>query len=302
MLELSKKILDKYQVRKTKKQKTEFINFLKQELSNYKVEVEEGGMFKSRNIIVGDLENCKIVLGAHYDTQPVLPFPNFLTPKNKLAYFLYTLLFVICLLTVTFSIGIIVTLITNNSDLGTFVSELFYIFLIIWMLVGKANKHTANDNTSGVLTLIEALHEDELKDVCCVFFDHEEIGLFGSRFFYKKHKDSLKNKLFFNFDCVGDGDTIMLILSDSALQEENKLKESFVSSTHKEAVITEAKNTRYPSDQMNFKHYVGVAAFKKNKLFGYYMDKIHTVKDTTCDENNIEFIIKGLKEYIKKVD
>ena len=62
------------------------------------------------------------------------------------------------------------------------------------MFVGKANKHTANDNTSGVLTLIEALHEDELKDVCCVFFDHEEVGLFGSRFFYKKHKEELRIK------------------------------------------------------------------------------------------------------------
>ena len=53
MHELSKKILDKYQVRKTKKQKTEFIELLQKEL-NHKITIEEGGLFKSRNIIVGD--------------------------------------------------------------------------------------------------------------------------------------------------------------------------------------------------------------------------------------------------------
>ena len=83
MKELSNKILKDYQIRKTRKQKTEFIELLQKEL-NQEVIIEEGGILKSRNIIVGDLENSKIVLGAHYDTQPVLPFPNFLTPKNMI--------------------------------------------------------------------------------------------------------------------------------------------------------------------------------------------------------------------------
>ena len=84
MHELSKKILDSYQVRKTKKQKTRFIELLKQEL-NEEIMIEEGNFPKSRNIIVGDLNKCQYILGAHYDTAPVLPIPNFLTPKNFLA-------------------------------------------------------------------------------------------------------------------------------------------------------------------------------------------------------------------------
>ena len=301
MKELSKKILEHYQVRKTRKQKTEFIELLQKEL-NQEIIIEEGGILKSRNIIVGDLENSKIVLGAHYDTQPVLPFPNFLTPKNMIVYLLYMIVFVMVFLGIQFLVEFVIISLTDNIGLGILGGFLWCIFFLGWMFVGKANKHTANDNTSGVLTLIEAIHDEDLKDVCCVFFDHEEVGLFGSAFFNKKHKELLKDKLVFNFDCVGDGNAIMFVLSKSALKEEDKLKESFVSDTHNEVIITKSSNTLYPSDQMSFKNHVGVAAFKKHKIIGYYMDKIHTVKDTTCDENNIKFIINGLKEYMKRVD
>ena len=301
MKELSKKILEHYQVRKTRKQKTEFIELLQKEL-NQEIIIEEGGILKSRNIIVGDLENSKIVLGAHYDTQPVLPFPNFLTPKNMIVYLLYMIVFVMFFLGIQFLVEFVIISLTDNIGLGILGGFLWCIFFLGWMFVGKANKHTANDNTSGVLTLIEAIHDEDLKDVCCVFFDHEEVGLFGSAFFNKKHKELLKDKLVFNFDCVGDGKAIMFVLSKSALKEEDKLKKSFVSDTHNEVIITKSSNTLYPSDQMSFKNHVGVAAFKKHKIIGYYMDKIHTVKDTTCDENNIKFIINGLKEYMKRVD
>lgn len=92
MQELSKKILEEYQVRKTRKQKTELIEFLRKELKEHEVTIEEGGFCKNRNIVVGNFENSKYILGAHYDTAPVIPFPNFLTPKNPLAYLIYILL------------------------------------------------------------------------------------------------------------------------------------------------------------------------------------------------------------------
>ena len=40
------------------------------------------------------------------------------------------------------------------------------------------------------------------------------------------------------------------------------------------------------------------ASFKKNKWIGYYMDKIHTSKDTTLDMINIEAILAGLEVFI----
>lgn len=298
MHEISKKILDEYQVRKTKKQKTAFIEFLKKEFNN-EIIIEEGSFPKSRNLIIGDFNKSKYILAAHYDTAPVLPVPNFLTPKSYLFYFLYMLLLVILFLSIEILLQVILFLFTDNEMIHMLVYFGVLLFMIGWMFMGKANQHTANDNTSGVITLIEALHNEKLKEnVCCVFFDHEEIGLFGSAYFNRKHKKELENKLLFNFDCVSDGDTIMMILSKTVLKEEENLQKAFIGNEKKNFFITKSSNTIYPSDQKNFKHHVGIASFKRNKIFGYYMDRIHTKKDIIFDEMNISLIIQGLENYI----
>ncbi|MBR5207829.1 MAG: M28 family peptidase [Erysipelotrichaceae bacterium] len=170
--------------------------------------------------------------------------------------------------------------------------------LLLSMLFGPANKHTANDNTSGVITLIEAMHnEDIAKKAAFVFFDQEELGLLGSAFFAKKHKDIMKDKLLVNFDCVSDGDHMMFIYSKPADKSRSKLEAAFPSTEEKEAIHTDASTTLYPSDQKSFKCSVGVAAFHKDKRFGYYIDKIHTSKDTIFDERNIEFLVDGLNRF-----
>ena len=89
MTELSRIIFEKYQIRKSKNQKTEFINLLKEHMP---VNIQTGGLLKSRNIIVGDVEKADVVFTAHYDTCAVMPFPNFITPKNIVVYLLYSLL------------------------------------------------------------------------------------------------------------------------------------------------------------------------------------------------------------------
>jgi len=53
-------------------------------------------------------------------------------------------------------------------------------------MIGYRNKHTANDNTSGIITItriLEELSPEDRKKVCAVYFDNEEKGLFGSSFF-----------------------------------------------------------------------------------------------------------------------
>ena len=52
-----------------------------------------------------------------------------------------------------------------------------------------------------------------------------------------------------------------------------------------------SKGVFYPSDQMNFKKGVGVAALKHSKFLRTdYMDRIHTNRDTVFCEENIEFL------------
>ena len=53
-------------------------------------------------------------------------------------------------------------------------------------------------------------------------------------------------------------------------------------------IISDASTTLYPSDQLWFNKNIGIAAFKRNKLFGLFIDKIHTRRDTVWDALNIE--------------
>lgn len=300
---LSKLILEKYQVRKTKEQKSAFIDLLREELKAFNVRVEEGGALKSRNIVIGDINTCEYVLGAHYDTQPVLPFPNFLAPKNMVAYLLYCALLFALFFAIDSLIIFVTLVLTDNFAIATIASYTILFAIILWMFIGKANKHTANDNTSGVITLIEAMQVAEIREKACfVFFDHEEVGLFGSKFFSTKHKDILKDKLVINFDCVGDGDHIMFVIGKKNMEDKEELENSFSDFEDKKCIFENAKNTLYPSDQINFKRNVGVAAFKYKKGIGYYMDKIHTKKDVNMDEKNIEVLIKGLKMFSVKLE
>ena len=46
---------------------------------------------------------------------------------------------------------------------------------------------------------------------------------------------------------------------------------------------------------------VAVAALKKSKVVGLYMDRIHTPKDTILDEKNVEILVMGMMNYINEI-
>lgn len=299
MTDLSKEILEKYQVRKTRKQKTEFIELMRAHFPNLKV--EEDALGYSRNIVIGNPNTAKTVFGAHYDTCAVMPIPNFIMPKSVLISVLYAFVLVIPMFIIAALVSKIMSIVLDAADMVSFFTLLTYWLILVLMIFGPANKHTVNDNTSGVITLIElmeAMTEEERAQNCFVFFDNEEKGLFGSSTFNKEHKEVMKEKLLINFDCVSDGDYLMLILNKRAHPEyAEKMKAAFEGVTEKTVLIEGEKGIYYPSDQKNFKKNIGVASFKKSKL-GLYMDRIHTPRDTVMDERNISVLVSGMKNFI----
>ena len=58
----------------------------------------------------------------------------------------------------------------------------------------------------------------------------------------------------------------------------------------------------YPSDNANFKKGAGVCALKHKKVVGYYMDRIHTGRDTVLDEANIALLRDGCLRYAAALD
>lgn len=291
MTELSQEILQNYQVRKTKAQKAAFIELMRKYYPE--IQVETGGFPKSRNLVIGDVAQAKVVFTAHYDTCAVLPFPNFITPRNIPFYILYNLLVVLPLVGLMFFVMCGVTLLTDSFLAGE-IAMCAVLIAFMWVLIGgRPNRHTVNDNTSGVLTLcetLEAMTPEERQKAAFVFFDLEEAGLFGSAFFAKKHKAAMRDKLLVNFDCVSDGDNLLIIRNKKArtLYDE-AIRTAFAPVADKNVLLEKAATTVYPSDQAQFPCHVGIAALKKKPFIGLYMDKIHTKHDTVLDERNIEY-------------
>lgn len=297
MTESTKTIFEKYQVRKSKAEKTAFIEYVSSvaEEKGYSVNVEKGS-FGARNILVGDVNKAKVIYTAHYDTCPVLPFPNFITPKKFSIYLLYQLLIIVPVFIVAFGIGLLSGFLmdTVSEAVGETVASLgiilYYVFLGM-LIFGPANKHTANDNTSGVTTLLDIMNEidGEAKEKAAfVFFDLEEMGVLGSSSFASKHKNIKNATPIINFDCVSDGENVLLAVKKGATALIPILTECFPSTEEISSEV--ATKVFYPSDQANFKCGVGVCALKKTKSGLLYMDKIHTKHDRVYREINIEYL------------
>lgn len=302
MTPLSRTILEQYQVRKTKKQKAAFIDLLRQHFPD--LQLQEGSFPKCRNIIIGDVENAKIVLTAHYDTCTTMLLPNFIMPKNPVVSILYGILTVLPFLLVLFLLDSLLVRVFQNPLLLYWLSLAAYVGMVSLMIFGPANKHTANDNTSGVVTLCEllsTLSDQQKEKLAFVFFDHEETGLIGSSFFRSKYKKQMENKLLINLDCVSDGDYILLAVSKLARDEyADAVDAAFQPTETKNVLITKAEKVYYPSDQLGFKRNIAIAALKRHRLLGYYMDRIHTNRDTVFDESNICYICEGVKKLIEQ--
>lgn len=303
MTDFSRLILQQFQIRKKREQKTAFIDLIKSYYGD--AIVEEGGLGKNRNIILGNVDTAKVIFTAHYDTCAQLPFPNLMFPKNFFFTLLYSVLIVLPFFAVLFPVLWCILFLTENFLLAYYVYMLLLLVLVIAVFYGgKPNEHTANDNTSGVVTVLETIAKlpPEQRSKCAfVLFDNEENGMLGSSFFRKKHKAVLNNKLIVNVDCVGDGDHIFFVSNPKARKcYGDVFNSSFKAAERKNIRFEKSSNTFYPSDQMGFPINIAVAALKKH-VIGYYLDKIHTKKDMNCDEINIDIISSGFVEFVSKI-
>ncbi len=304
MTDLSYLILQQFQVRKKRSQKTAFIDLIKSYFGD--AVIEEGGFGKNRNIVIGNVDTAKVIFTAHYDTCAQLPFPNLIFPKNALFTLLYSFLIAAPFFVVLIPVYFIVEIFTQSFLLSYYTYILFVLVLMISVLyAGKPNKHTANDNTSGIVTILETIAKlpPEQRSKCAfVLFDNEENGLLGSAYFRKKHKAVLKNKLLVNVDCVGDGDHIFFVANKTARKYYgDAFNSSFKSVEGKYICFEKSSNTFCPSDQMGFPVNMVAMTLKKKPALGYYLDKVHTKKDIYCDETNIEIISSGFAEFVSKI-
>lgn len=290
-------ILEHFPVRKSRKQKETFRSTVVSYLSSrgYDVAIEKGNL-GVRNIVVGNPETARYLITAHYDTPTALLFPNLITPCNLLPFLGYQIVITLCILFIAFLPGLLLLLSGISTEAASWIWLLCLYVVLALMLVGPANKNNANDNTSGVVAVLEiarSMPENYRKDVCFVLFDLEEAGLLGSAAYRKAHKKQSDHQIVLNLDCIGDGNEIVLFPTKVMKADASKMEHiRTITGTwgSKSISVREKGFAYYPSDQKRFPYGVGIAAFRCSRWAGLYLSRIHTKKDTILEETNVNIL------------
>ena len=306
MIDKPTDILTQFPVRKSKRQKQDFRAVIRQYAGSlgYESTMEKGSL-GSVNIVIGDPSKAKYLVTAHYDTCAALPVPNLITPCNFWPFLAYQLFVTALMIIPAMVIGVIVGGLTQEYLFGSWTSLLLLYVSMYMMLFGPANKNNANDNTSGVITVLEmarTLPEELRGQICFVLFDLEEAGLIGSASYRNLHKKEIKNQIVLNLDCVGDGDDILFFPTKKLKKNETMisgLRTCCGEFGGKTITIRENGFAMYPSDQKNFPYGVGICALRKSR-FGLYISRIHTKRDTILEEANVDLLSKILIGMIDK--
>ena len=297
MIEKPMDVLSRFPIRKSKKQKQAFRDEIQSYLKHlgYDSAVEKGSL-GARNIVAGNPETAEYLVTAHYDTCARLPFPNLITPCNFWTFMAYQI-FVACIMLLIPTVpAVAVGLLTDSFWIGYNIWIVAFWVVFVLMMFGPANKHNANDNTSGVVTVLEiaaSLPEREREKVCFVLFDLEEAGLIGSASYYSKHKAAAQKQLVLNLDCVGDGDEMMLFPGKKLKKDDERMDRlsSVCGTWGAKSISLKRKGfSVYPSDQANFPYGVGIAAFRRSAWAGLYCSRIHTNRDTILEITNVNIL------------
>ena len=304
MIEAPMDVLNAFPVRKTKRQKQIFRDAVQAYATSmgYDSRVEQGG-FGSRNLIIGNPEQADYLVTAHYDTCARLPIPNYITPCNLWLFLLWQVVLTLLILALCVLLGLGVGLLTGSGTIGAWNGYLMVWVILALMLIGPANPGNANDNTSGVVTLLEiakSMPENQRKKVAFVLFDLEEAGLIGSASYRKAHKAQTDRQMVLNLDCVGDGDYLTLFPTKKLRQDRKRLTSLYKACGYfgKKSILVHEKGFAfYPSDQANFPYGVGICTLRKGGKT-LYLGRIHTKKDTILDRTNVNLLRAALITYI----
>lgn len=304
MIQTPSDILTLFPVRKSKKQKQEFRNQVQMYLKTLGYDShEEKGSFGARNLVIGDPEKAKFLVTAHYDTCASMIIPNLITPCSLALFLLYQIGVALLILLLPAVIGLLVG--CFNYYLGQLCFAGLALLFCYLLMFGPANKTNANDNTSGVITLLEiasSLPKKNRQDVCFALFDLEEAGMIGSASYRNAHKKATDHQVVLNLDCVGDGTEIYLFPTKRLKKDSEKmalLRTCCGRFGQRQVTLREKGFSVYPSDQANFPYGVGICALHRGKL-GLYLSRIHTHRDTVLEYTNVNILRAGIVTLVSR--
>ncbi len=306
MLTTPMDVLKLFPVRKSKAQKQAFRDAVQDYAQSlgYGVAVEKGSS-NSHNVVIGNPDSAKYLLTAHYDTCARMFLPNLVTPTNLFVFLVYQVALVAVFVVAAIAAGVLIGSLTRDETAARLVAFAVYWALLL-MIFGPANKTNANDNTSGVVTVLEVmktLPQEQRSKVCFVLFDLEEAGLIGSASYRKAHKAATERQIIVNLDCVGDGDEIWMFPTKKMKKDMDKMRPFAEICGYfgpKSLRLHKKGFSIYPSDQANFPYGIAVGAFHRKKFVGLYYARIHTNQDTVLEQTNVNILRAALITLICK--
>ena len=299
-------ILTRFPVRKSRAQKEAFRRWAvaQAEKQGWAAKVEPARLLGvNRNVVIGDPEGAEIIVTAHYDTAARMPLPNFITPRNVPVYLAYQLGLALLLAVPAVAAGMAVYAWLEVFLAAYWAGFAVYMGLLLLLMLGPANPHNANDNTSGVaavMALLARVPEDRRSRAAFILFDNEEKGMLGSAAYAKNHRRVKQEKLLINLDCVGVGESILFFAPKKVRESPlwQQLQRAVTPRAGKTVAFHPMEKALYPSDQASFTHGVAVCACRRHPVVGEYCSRIHTSRDTRCDPDCLEVITAGLADLI----
>lgn len=291
MKQYQQEIDARFPVRRTREQKQAFRLWAAEELRamGYRVQVEENGLMRHQNLVVGDPERVPVLFTAHYDTPARTLLPHPATPRNPILYLGCQLLIVLALMLLTALVMPLVTALGGSPVLArTLWLALYLAMLLLMAYGGPACRRNAIDNTSGVAAVMEllaALPPEDRGKAAVILFDDGTRGLAGSKAYAKDHLQVAYTRLTVNLDCVGAGEHLLVISRKLARQQLGfgPLQRALESLSAPQAHFFDSKGSVENSDHKNFKSSVVVCACRRAKVLGYHIPHGEAAQEQVID-------------------
>ncbi len=292
---LCEEITRLFPVRKSAAQKKAFRAWLMTRIREmgYAVRVEENDRGRQQNLVVGDPEHASVTFTAHYDTPAAILVPDLQIPRNFPVYLAWQALLIGGMLGISLLVGVGAGLLAGSGNallLGFFGA---FLALMALQLYGFPNKNNVNDNTSGVAALMETMARiapEDREKAAFIFFDNMEKGRKGSRAYAGDHLEMQHTRFVVNADSVGVGEVFVVSAPALAVQlpQYALLEEAFRGDQTRQARFFSSLTTRVNSDHRSFKCGVNVMACREVPGIGLYLGDLHTGRDDSADQENID--------------
>lgn len=309
MSKYAETILREYGVRRSAKEKERFRLYLmgtlrslgySPTLQSRETPLQMGG--NVTNVIAGDPETAKLIFAAHYDTGLKTLLPPLIMPTRPLTAFLYLALTPVLVLAGSLVVSFALTFAINAPHATLPLFLILLLAAMCYLRFGPSEMQNADDNTSGVVALLEtaaALTPRYRGEVAFAFLDGGFGGLAGAKGFRARYP-SAKEKLVVNVNCVAAGDELLLLPSRGARwngEALDALLEGFDVGGAKPVYLKTDGLTYYPSDNRAFRNSVAVCGCKTVKGFGRIVEPR---KNKSIDSENLDILEKSLCKLAEK--